>query len=468
MQRHESHSSLSSGRRPPRPPRGRRWLALVLLLLGPAATADIYFYDYNASLDFEVNTNLVLIPGNERVASGPRFSSAHILGFESERRAWTIAPSFMVQRFGNIDEVFGNQEFFNLHADGRYDWTERLSTSLNVLYQLDRNLQLPDPRILFLQRPILRQGRQVSGRITYRITERLSASVNGTYLDNLFEEIPDLLFTQTSFDYQDLTAGANYIWNERLSFNASVGLSQFKDFAGRTQNRDRFFNVGTQVALAENWTFAGMVGLRQTDQTFRMLQRTLMAGDIVRRPGAPEWLNPAIFIDGTVSEALDQIFGAPVVIVGGFPRQRLIVDIPLVAERQTTTNTYDLTLTRIGERSTASVGARRMIRPAGIQAQTDVSMMTADLGYRFSERLNGALNFNQVTEVIQGLDLDDQGRTARFISANLNYALTRQFNVSASYRFFQVFGQAFGLPLGDADGQAVVMSLSYNGDRLEW
>jgi hypothetical protein len=95
-------------------------------------------------------------------------------------------------------------------------------------------------------------------------------------------------------------------------------------------------------------------------------------------------------------------------------------------------------------------------------------MMTADLGYRFSERLNGALNFNQVTEVIQGLDLDDQGRTARFISANLNYALTRQFNVSASYRFFQVFGQAFGLPLGDADGQAVVMSLSYNGDRLEW
>jgi len=257
-------------------------LVLALLLACTQPAFAIKFYDYNASLDFEVNSNLLMLPGNEDVASGYRFSSSHVLGYETPRSAWSIAPSLMVQRLQNAPPAFGEMEFFNVAASGRHDWTDRLSTRLNVMFELDRNLLLPDPAILFLERPILRQGRQVTGGATYRLTERLSTSVNGTYLDNLFEEVPGVVIPLRSFDYQDVTAGGNYIWSERLAFNASVGLSRFKDFEGITRNNDRFFNVGTEFALAEHWTFSGSAGLHATQQTGRVF----LPGPVVPGPGA--------------------------------------------------------------------------------------------------------------------------------------------------------------------------------------
>lgn len=446
----------------------RRLLA-ALCLLAVQPVQALYFFDYNSSVDLEVNSNLLLIPENEAVSSGYRFSSAQVLGFESETRAWSISPNFMFQRFENDPGNFADQEFFNLNADGRYDWTDRFSTSLNVLFQLDNNIQLPDPTVLFVQRPIQRQSRNVIGRATYRFTDRLSASLNGTYLDNLFEDVPGLLVSQTSFDYQDVTAGGNYIWNERLSFNASVGLSRFKDFGGNTRNNDRFFNVGATVALSERWTFAGQAGLRQTEQTFRALRAgPVQAGPVVLLNGQLFDLNPNVFPDGTVDQVLDAIFQVPIVVVGGLPRLRIQIPISTFETRETVSNTYDFRLTRTAERSTASVALIRMIRPAGIQAQTDMQAMMADFNYQLSDRLSGAVNFNETTEVIQGQEFADQGRSARVFSANLNYALTRQFNLTASYRFFQIFGEALGLGIGNADGHAVIMSISYNGDRLEW
>jgi len=454
-------------RRPVRRPPLALPATLTLLLAGTQPAMAIKYYDYNASVDFEVNSNLLMLPGNEDVASGYRFSSSHILGYETPRSAWSIAPSLMVQRLENAPRAFGEQEFFNVAAAGRHDWTDRLSTRLNVMFELDRNLLLPDPAILFLERPILRQGRQVTGGATYRLTERLSASVNGTYLDNLFEEVPGVVIPLRSFDYQDVTTGGNYIWNERLSFNVNVGVSRFKDFEGITRNNDRFFNVGTEFALAEHWTFSGSAGLRATQQTGRVfLPGPVVPGPVVLLGGRLLQFDDP---DGTVDPSLDLIFGGlPIVVVGGVPRLRIQEPIVGVQVQDIVTNTYDFSLTRTGERLVASAGFRRRIQPAGIAAQTEISSASADLRYRFSERLNGGLHVDETTLAIQGQGFGGEGRTVRVLTTNLNYLLTEQLSLTATYRYFQAFGDAFGFAFGDADGQAVVVSLSYNGDRWEW
>jgi len=132
------------------------------------------------------------------------------------------------------------------------------------------------------------------------------------------------------------------------------------------------------------------------------------------------------------------------------------------------TNTYDLSLTRTGERLVASAGLRRRIQPAGIAAQTEISSASADFRYRFSERLNGGLHVDQTTLAIQGQGFGGEGRTVRVLSTNFNYLLTERISLTATYRYFQAFGDAFGFAFGDSEGQAVVVSLSYNGDRWEW
>lgn len=353
---------------------------------------------------------------NFRMAQSPEGSIIYqltpTLNFARKTELWDIKSnaSYGVQSYTNKNAQNQNPQRYELSSQYR---TERSNLDLSANYSItpSRNTATQDSGNFASNASA--ESQSFSPSYSYKITERDSLISSASYTKTTY--------STTDFrdnENQSINLGWQRQWTERINYSISPFYAVFKSGQGQSKvNSDSYgVNLSAGYLLSEQWQLNGTIGGRVTDTT---TETEVIPGLIITDQNTSQgWL-------------------------------------------------ASLNAKYKGERLASSFGLNRSLVPSGQGQLTEQTGINLDLSYQLSERLSSTLSASyQQTDSVSNDNNENNGlsRTNISLSPGLNWKLTQDWNLSASYQHRKQERKNPNTIV--ADSNVYMLTLNYNWPGL--
>lgn len=379
----------------------------------------------NQSLSY--NDNVRMLPQN------PEASIVYILtptlDFARKTEVWDVqgSVSYGLQHYTDIEELDNNPQNYALSTAYR---TERSNMGLSVGYSIAPSQNFAEQDTGDFASNVNRESFTVTPTYAYRLTEldsligsasysKLTYS-NGGFGNNGTAGFNDFF---NNNETKSVNIGWQRQWSERFMQSISVFYSNYESTGQVRANSDSYgINLSSTYYLSEKWQFSGTVGGRITDTN---LENVIIPGLLT-------------VTDQDTSE--------------GF-----LTDIGVHYK---------------GESLSSNFGLSRSLVPSAQGQLTEQTRVSLDFSYQITERLSSGLtaSYQETDSVSNGNDVLGISRTNIRVSPNINWKLTEDWLLSASYTYRQQerpnSTTIRNIRAGTAESNIFMLSINYNWPGL--
>lgn len=381
----------------------------------------------NQSLSY--NDNVRMLPQD------PEASIIYILtptlDFARKTEAWDVqgSVSYGLQHYTDIEEFDNNPQKYALSTAYR---TERSNMGLSAAYSIAPSQDFAEQDTGDFSSNVNRESFTVTPTYAYRLTELDSLIGSASYSKSTYSSGGsdnngvDFNNFFNNNENKSINIGWQRQWNERFMQSISVFYSNYKSIGQVSANSDSYgINLSSSYQLSEKWQFSGTVGGRITDTN---LETVIIPGLLT-------------VTDQDTSE--------------GF--------------------LTDISVHYKGESLLSNFGLSRALVPSAQGQLTEQTRVSLDFSYQITERLSSGLtaSYQETDSVSNGNDgLDGLGisRTNIRVSPNINWKLTQDLLLSASYTYRQQerpnSTAIRNLRAGTAESNIFMLSINYNWPGL--
>ncbi|MGJ0491432.1 hypothetical protein [Methylobacter sp.] len=377
----------------------------------------------NQSLSYNDNVRMLLRDPQGSVI----YELTPTISFARKTEAWDIAgdASYGLQHYTDLEAFDNNPQNYGLSTTYR---TERSNTGLSARYSIAPSQNFAEQDTGNFASNANRESYMVTPTYSYRFTELDSLISSATYSKstysrNSFDDNGTGFNTFSDNENKAINIGWQRQWSELFMQSISVFYSNYESTGQINSSSDSYgINLSSNYQLSEKWQFSGTIGGRITDTS-----------------------TETVIIPGLLT-ATDQ-------------------------------NTSEGFLTDIGvhykeENLSSNFGLSRSLIPSGQGQLTEQTRVSLDFSYQITERLSsGLMTSYQETDSVSGSN-DGLGlsRTNIRVSPNVNWKLTEDWLLSASYAYRQQekpdSAAIVNSRAGTAESNIFMLSINYNWPGL--
>lgn len=370
----------------------------------------------NQSLSY--NDNVRMLPENAK--GSVVYYLTPTLNFARKTEVWDIEgrASYGVQHYTDMEELDQNPQNYGLSTEYR---TDRSNMGLSASYSVVPSQNFAEQDTGNFATNTRRNNLTVTPTYSYRFTELDSLISSASYSKSTYSNPGSgnndtIINSFNDNESKTINVGWQRQWSELFSQSISVFYSNYNS-TGRINSESNSYgiNLTSSYQLSEEWQFSGTIGGRITDTSI----------DTVIIPGL------------------------------------------LTATNQNTSEGFltDIGVHYKGESLSSNFGLSRSLVPSGQGQLTEQTLVSLDFLYRITERLSSGLatsyrETDSVSDINGGLG---QSRTNIQVSPNINWELTQDWLLSASYAYRN---QDRKNPDRTADSNIFMLTINYNWPGL--
>lgn len=330
----------------------------------------------------------------------------------------TVGPSATFRMDSETLRLSGNVSLFATHFSNekagrsrtsdprfRFDGTylrERSTFSLSTSYFRDRQFGTSTVQQAggFQLGSGTRTVFSITPAYSYAVTERLSFNASyGLTTITTDGAAPNQVDTQSG----SLSAGMQYRLTELDGIGISVSQTSYSTTPTTTDSETRSVQASWNRRWTETTTVSVFAGITQSDVRSRSAQTVCLV--------------PINFCqDGT------------------FPFQTFVNN----QSSNTTSPTYGFTVsTQVAQRTSVSGSGSRSIQPGAAGALVERTQVSLDLTHQFMERLSGSVDYIWASSQFTGLGSGGTSNATQTLSGNLGYQLPDNWSLGAGARISQ-------------------------------
>jgi len=342
------------------------------------------------------------------------------LNFARKTEAWDVQgrASYGVQHYTDIEELDQNPQDYGLSTEYR---TERSLTGLSASYSVVPSQNFAEQDTGNFATNARRNNLTVTPTYSYRFTELDSLISSATYSKSTYSNPGSgnndtVINNFNDNEVKSINVGWQRQWSELFSQSISAFYSNYNS-TGQINSESNSYgiNLTSSYQLSEEWQFNGTIGGRITDTNI----------DTVIIPGL------------------------------------------LTATNQDTSAGFltDIGVHYKGESLSSNFGLSRSLVPSGQGQLTEQTLISLDFLYQITERLSSGLTTSyRETDSVSGINGGfGQSRTNIWVSPNINWELTQDWLLSASYAYRN---QDRKNPDRTADSNIFMLTINYNWPGL--
>ncbi|WAK01150.1 hypothetical protein [Methylobacter sp. YRD-M1] len=395
----------------------------IVLIIGTTAfcsslDAAEWIVDGTVNQSLSYNDNVRMLP--ENAEGSVVYNLTPTLNFARMTEVWDIQgrASYGVQHYTDIEELDQNPQDYGLSTVYR---TERSNTGLSASYSIVPSQNFAEQDTGNFATNAKRNNLTVTPTYSYRFTELDSLISSASYSKSTYSNPGSgnndtIINNFNDNEVKSINVGWQRQWSELFAQSISVFYSNYNS-TGRINSESNSYgiNLTSSYQLSEEWQFSGTIGGRITDTSI----------DTVIIPGL------------------------------------------LTAINQNTSEGFltDIGVHYKGENLSSNFGLSRSLVPSGQGQLTEQTRVSLDFSYRITERLSSGLTASyqetdSVSDINGGLG---QSRTNTWVSPNINWELTQDWLLSASYAYRN---QDRKNPDRTADSNIFMLTINYNWPGL--
>lgn len=364
----------------------------------------------------------------------------------------TISPSLLLGYVADDNELKANFNWNQLvyHGESSLDFSEKIltvnhvfngdrwKTELDAKYGLESSLttQLDVNGSGLVSAQVGRLTKSISPEFTYKLTEKNSLQLSGTYMDASFEKHPSIGFSDYTNQQVNATIFHNY--SEQLSFNFNTGYSIYKagnNFPGTANEQVLAYNLFLTPNLLFNDPYNLTYSQKSTTLSYQLGLQYAFSEQML--------FSATAGIRDTTSHSSEiYTFGYVPGYPSGYPGYT-----PAVPGYSVTSNTngkiYSASLTRDFETGNFSLSANQQLNPASTGSQMQTSSITASVNYNFSERWTaGFMSSYLIAQAVSAVNtslnnLAYFNRNLTTLSPNVQWQWTPDIHLKFSYTYME-------------------------------
>lgn len=401
--------------------RGLLIIGMAVFCSGPDAAEWTVAGNVDQSLSY--NDNVRMLPQD------PEGSLIYVLtptlNFARKTEAWDVqgSASYGLQHYTDIEELNNNPQNYGLNTEYR---TERSNTGVSASYSILPSQNFAEQDTGNFSSNVNRENITVTPTYSYRFTELDSLISSASYSKSTYSGSDN---NETGFnnfndnENKSINMGWQRQWNELFAQSISVFYTNYESTGQINSSSDSYgINLSSNYQFSEKWQFSGTIGGRITDTS-----------------------TETVIIPGLLT-ATDQ-------------------------------NTSEGFLTDIGvhykgESLSSTFGLSRSLVPSGQGQLTEQTRISLDFSYQITERLSSGLmtSYQETDSVGDRSDGLGLSRTNIRVSPNVNWKLTEDWLLSASYAYRQQerpdSAAIVNSRAGTAESNIFMLSINYNWPGL--
>jgi|GEM_PF-664687 len=405
----------------------RKRIALII-------SAAIFCSDLDAAewtVSGNLNQSLSYNDNVRMLSQNPEASAIYVLtptlNFARKTEVWDVqgSASYGLQHYTDIEELNNNPQNYGLSTAYR---TERSNTGLSASYSVLPSQNFAEQDTGNFASNASRENISVTPSYSYQFTELDSLISSASYSKSTYSNAG---FGNNGADFNNfnnnetksINVGWQRQWSELFMQSISVFYSNYESTGQVSASSDSYgINLSSSYQLSEKWQFSGTVGGRITDTS---TETAIIPGLLM-------------MTDQNTSE--------------GF--------------------LTDIGVHYTGESLSSNFSLSRSLVPSGQGQLTEQTRVSLDFLYQITERLSSGLTTSyQETDSVSnsnnGLGIS---RTNIQVSPNINWKLTEDWLLSASYAYRQQerpnSTTIDNTRFGTAESNIFMLSINYNWPGL--